>query len=228
VTRFSSSSHLLRRCAKRLWPHADHGEGYPSSSRYSSPKTVSPARIARRGTDRPCPYGTSVLWSCSHHSRIILWSCRGPVKRGSGKGSRQARAADGTCLRGRCTRHTTRRCLRGLLGSGESATGRARARSIVSGADRRCIAGARAALLLTACRVVRRSSPLHSRRPGRDDGGIISPPDHIARPPLGLTVRSSTPTMAPVIARPVVHGRGLPQGAATRHEIRPLYPRLLD
>jgi hypothetical protein len=29
-------------------------------------------------------------------------------------------------------------------------------------------------------------------------------------------------------ARPVVHGRGLPQGAETRHEIRPLYPRLMD
>ena len=99
---------------------------------------------------------------------------------------------------------------------------------IVSGADRRCIAGALAAFLLTAGRVARRRDPLHSRRPGRDDGSLISPPDHIARPPLGLTVSSSTPTMAPVIARPVVHGRGLPQGAATRHEIRPLYPRLLD
>ena len=99
---------------------------------------------------------------------------------------------------------------------------------IVSGADRRCIAGALAAFLLTAGRVERRSYPLQSRLPGRDDGGIISQPDHIERPPLGLTVSSSTPTMAPVIARPVVHGRGLPQGAETRHEIRPLYPRLMD
>lgn len=99
---------------------------------------------------------------------------------------------------------------------------------IVSGADSRCIEGALAAFLLTACRVERRSYPLQSRRPGRDDGGIISQPDHIERPPSGLTVSSSTPTMAPVIARPVVHGRGLPQGAETRHEIRPLYPRLMD
>jgi hypothetical protein len=99
---------------------------------------------------------------------------------------------------------------------------------IVGGADRRCIAGALAAFLLTAGRVARRSYPLQSRRPGRDDGGIISPPDHIERPPIGLTVSSSTPTMAPVIARPIVHGRGLPQGAATRHEIRPLYPGLMD
>ena len=96
------------------------------------------------------------------------------------------------------------------------------------GADRRLLEGALAAFLLTACRVVRSSDPLQSRRPGRDDGGLISQPDPIERPPLGLTVRSSTPTMALVIARPVVHGRGLPQGAATRHEIRPLSPRLLD
>ena len=99
---------------------------------------------------------------------------------------------------------------------------------IVRGADRRIIAGALAAFLLPAGRVARRSDPLQSRRPGREDGGIISPPDHIERPPMGLTVRSSTPTMAPVIARPVIHGRGLPQGAETRHEIRPLYPRLMD
>jgi hypothetical protein len=99
---------------------------------------------------------------------------------------------------------------------------------IVSGADRRCIAGARAAFLLQACQVARRSDPLQSRRPGREDGGIISQPDHIERPPIGLTVSSSTPTMAPVSARPAIHGRGLPQGAETRHEIRPLYPRLLD
>ena len=99
---------------------------------------------------------------------------------------------------------------------------------IGSGADRRLIDGALAAFLLTAGRVARRRYPLQSRLPGRDDGGIISPPDHIERPPMGLTVRSSTPTMAPVIARPVVHGRGLPQGADTRHEIRPLYPRLMD
>ena len=99
---------------------------------------------------------------------------------------------------------------------------------IVSGADSRCIEGALAAFLLTACRVERRSYPLQSRLPGRDDGGIISQPDHIERSPIGLTVRSSTPTMAPVIARPVVHGRGLPQGAETRHEIRPLYPGLMD
>jgi hypothetical protein len=72
------------------------------------------------------------------------------------------------------------------------------------------------------------SDPLHSRLPGREDGGIISQPDHIERSPMGLTVSSSTPTMAPVIARPVVHGRGLPQGADTRHEIRPLYPGLMD
>ena len=45
---------------------------------------------------------------------------------------------------------------------------------------------------------------------------------------MELTVRSSTPTMALVIARPVVHGRGLPQGADTHHEIRPFYPRLMD
>jgi hypothetical protein len=42
VTSFSSSSHLLRRCFKRLWPHDDHGEGHPSSSRDSSPKSVAP------------------------------------------------------------------------------------------------------------------------------------------------------------------------------------------
>jgi hypothetical protein len=95
-------------------------------------------------------------------------------------------------------------------------------------ADRRCIEGALAVFLLTACHVERRGYPLQSRLPGRDDGGIISQPDHIERPPIGLTVSSSTPTMAPVIARPVVHGRGLPQGADTRHEIRPLYPRLMD
>jgi hypothetical protein len=88
--------------------------------------------------------------------------------------------------------------------------------------------GALAAFLLTAGRVERRSYPLQSRLPGREDGGIISQPDHIERPPIGLTVSSNTPTMAPVIARPVVHGRGLPQGAETRHEIRPLYPRLMD
>ena len=99
---------------------------------------------------------------------------------------------------------------------------------IVRGADSQFIEGALAALLLTAGRGERRSSPLQSRLPGRDDGGIISQPDHIERSPIGLTVSSSTPTMAPVIARPVVHGRGLPQGAKTRHEIRPLYPRLMD
>jgi hypothetical protein len=99
---------------------------------------------------------------------------------------------------------------------------------IVSGADSKCIEGALAAFLLTAGRVARRSYPLQSRLPGRDDGGIISQPDHMERSPIGLTVRSSTPTMAPVIARPVVHGRGLPQGAETRHEIRPLYPGLMD
>src|SRR5215510_5866420 len=80
---------------------------------------------------------------------------------------------------------------------------------IVSGADRRFIAGALTAFLLTAGRVARRSYPLQSRRPGREDGGIISQPDHMERSPIGLTVRSSTPTMAPVIAH-VVHGRGLP------------------
>jgi hypothetical protein len=99
---------------------------------------------------------------------------------------------------------------------------------IVSGANSKCIAGALAPFLLTAGRVARRSSPRQSRRPGREDGGILPQPDHIERPPLGLTVRSSTPTMAPVIACPVVHGRGLPQGAETRHEIRPLYPGLMD
>jgi hypothetical protein len=99
---------------------------------------------------------------------------------------------------------------------------------IVSGANSKCIAGALATFLLTAGRVARRSSPRQSRRPGREDGGILPQPDHMERPPLGLTVRSSTPTMAPVIACPVVHGRGLPQGADTRHEIRPLYPGLLD
>jgi hypothetical protein len=99
---------------------------------------------------------------------------------------------------------------------------------IVRGADSRFIDGALAAFLLTACRVERRSYPLQSWLPGRDDGGIISQPDPIERPPMGLTVSSSTPTMAPVIARPVVHGRGLPQGADTRHEICPLYPRLMD
>ena len=99
---------------------------------------------------------------------------------------------------------------------------------IVRGADRRCIEGALAAFLLPAYRVARRSDPLQSRRPGREDGSLIAQPDHIERPPMGLTVSSRTPTMAPVIARPVVHGRGLPQGADTRHEIRPLYPRLMD
>jgi hypothetical protein len=99
---------------------------------------------------------------------------------------------------------------------------------IVRGADRRCIAGALAAFRLAACRIARRRDPLHSRRPGRDDGGILSPSDHMERSPIGLTVSSSTPTMASVIARPVVHGRGLPQGADTRHAIRPLSPRLLD
>src|SRR4051794_34306267 len=99
---------------------------------------------------------------------------------------------------------------------------------IVSGADRRCIEGALAAFLRTAGRVARRSYPLQRRLPGRDEGGIISQPDQIERSPIGLTVSSSTPTMAPVIARPVVPGRGLPQGAETRHEIRPLYPGLMD
>jgi hypothetical protein len=99
---------------------------------------------------------------------------------------------------------------------------------IVRGADRKCIAGTLAAFLLTAGRGARSSDPLQSRLPGREDGGILLQPDHIARPPLGLTVSRSTPTMAPVIAHPVVHGRGLPHGADTRHEIRPLYPRLLD
>ena len=88
---------------------------------------------------------------------------------------------------------------------------------IVSGADRRLIDGALAAFLLTAGRVERRSYPLQSWLPGRDDGGIIAQPDHMERPPMGLSVSRSTPTMAPVIARPVVHGRGLPQGAETRH-----------
>src|SRR5262249_20040997 len=62
---------------------------------------------------------------------------------------------------------------------------------IVSGADRRFIAGALAAFLLTAGRIARRSYPLQSRLPGRDDGGSISQPDHMERPPIGLTVRAA-------------------------------------
>jgi hypothetical protein len=50
---------------------------------------------------------------------------------------------------------------------------------IVRGADSRFIDGALAAFLLTAGRVARRSYPLQSWRPGRDDGGIISHPDPI-------------------------------------------------
>ena len=53
VTSFSSSSHLLRRCAKRLWPHDDHGEGYPSSSRYSSPNFGASVVRTIRGSRQP-------------------------------------------------------------------------------------------------------------------------------------------------------------------------------
>ena len=67
---------------------------------------------------------------------------------------------------------------------------------------------------------------LQNQRPSRDEGDIISQPNSIEPSPVDAKVphayngsghRASCRTR-----------RGFPQGAQTRHEIRPLYPGLMD